>query len=72
MYKQSEYNRYTFRKRGSMAIQTELFKEKDTQIVVRCKESLKVGVQELAKENGLSLSGYVKYLLIQELKKSKK
>lgn len=55
-----------------MAIQTELFKEKDTQIVVRCKESLKVGVQELAKENGLSLSGYVKYLLIQELKKSKK
>lgn len=55
-----------------MAVQTELFEEKGTQIVLRCKESFKVQVQELAKRNGLSLSGYVKYLLIQELNKSKK
>ena len=55
-----------------MAIQTELFKDKDTQIVVRCKESFKNEVVALAKDNQLKLSSYIKYLLTQELKKVKK
>ena len=55
-----------------MTIQTELFDEKSTQIVVRCKESFKNEVKAIAKENGLDLSSYIKYLLAQELKKSKK
>ena len=55
-----------------MTIQTELFDEKSTQIVVRCKESFKNEVKAIAKENGLDLSSYIEYLLAQELKKSKK
>ena len=55
-----------------MTIQTELFEDKDTQIVVRCKESFKNEVVALAKDNQLKLSSYVKYLLMQELKKAKK
>ena len=52
--------------------QTELFKDNSTQIVVRCKESFKNEVKSLAKENGLDVSSYIKYLLAQELKKAKK
>lgn len=55
-----------------MATQTELFEDKNVQIVVRCKESFKNEVNFLAKENGLVLSNYIKYLLAQELKKAKK
>lgn len=55
-----------------MTIQTELFDEKSTQIVVRCKESFKNEVKALAKDNQLNLSSYIKYLLTQELKKAKK
>ena len=55
-----------------MANQIELFEDKDTQIVVRCKESFKNEVKSLAKDNQLKLSSYIKYLLTQELKKSKK
>ena len=55
-----------------MANQIELFEDKDTQIVVRCKESFKNEVAALAKDNQLKLSSYVKYLLMQELKKAKK
>ena len=54
-----------------MTIQTELFEDKNTQIVVRCKESFKNEVKALAKDNGLDLSSYIKYLLAQELKKAK-
>ena len=53
-------------------IEVELFEDKDTQIVVRCKESFKNEVKSLAKDNQLKLSSYIKYLLTQELKKSKK
>lgn len=52
--------------------QTELIEDKDTQIVVRCKESFKNEVKALAKDNQLKLSSYIKYLLMQELKKAKK
>ena len=55
-----------------MATQTELFEDKNVQIVVRCKESFKNEVKFLAKENGRVLSNYIKYLLAQELKKAKK
>ena len=55
-----------------MTIQTELFEDKSTQIVVRCKESFKNEVTSLAKDNQLKLSSYIKYLLTQELKKAKK
>ena len=55
-----------------MTIQTELFEDKNTQIVVRCKESFKNEVAALAKDNQLKISSYVKYLLTQELKKEKK
>ena len=55
-----------------MANQIELFEDKDTQIVVRCKESFKNEVKSLAKDNQLKLSSYIKYLLTQELKKTKK
>jgi predicted DNA binding CopG/RHH family protein len=48
------------------------FEDKNVQIVVRCKESFKNEVKFLAKENGLVLSNYIKYLLAQELKKAKK
>lgn len=55
-----------------MTIQTELFEDKSTQIVVRCKESFKNEVTALAKDNQLKLSSYIKYLLTQELKKARK
>ena len=55
-----------------MAIQTELFEDKDTQILSRCKGSFKNEVKALAKDNQLNLSSYIKYLLTQELKKAKK
>ena len=55
-----------------MVIQTELFEDKDTQILLRCKESVKNEVKALAKDNQLNLSSYIKYLLTQELKKAKK
>ena len=61
-----------YKKRRDMAIQTELFEDKDTQILLRCKESFKNEVKALAKDNGLDLSSYIKYLLAQELKKAKK
>ena len=54
-----------------MAIQTELFEDKNTQILLRCKESFKNEVKALAKDNQLNLSSYIKYLLTQELKKTK-
>ena len=54
-----------------MVIQTELFEDKDTQILLRCKESFKNEVKALAKDNQLNLSSYIKYLLTQELKKAK-
>ena len=54
-----------------MAIQTELFEDKNTQILLRCKESFKNEVKALAKDNQLNLSSYIKYLLTQELKKAK-
>ena len=55
-----------------MTIQTELFEDKSTQIVVRCKESFKNEVTAIDKDNQLKLSSYIKYLLTQELKKKKK
>ena len=55
-----------------MTIQTELFDEKSTQIVVRCKESFKNEVKALAKDKVLDLSSYIKYWLAQELQKPKK
>lgn len=61
-----------YKKEGRMTIQTERFEDKNTQIVVRCKESFKNEVAALAKDNQLKLSSYIKYLLMQELKKAKK
>lgn len=61
-----------YKKEEQMTIQTELFEDKNTQIVVRCKESFKNEVAALAKDNQLKISSYVKYLLTQELKKAKK
>ena len=60
------------KKRRDMTIQTELFEDKDTQILLRCKESFKNEVKALAEDNQLNLSSYIKYLLTQELKKTKK
>jgi hypothetical protein len=37
-----------------MAIQTELFEDKNTQILLRCKESFKNEVKALAKDNQLN------------------
>lgn len=50
-----------------MATQTELFEDKNVQIVVRCKESFKNEVKFLAKENGLVLSNYIPELLVDYL-----
>ena len=55
-----------------MVIQTELFEDKDTQILLRCKVSFKNEGKALAKDKQLNLSSYIKYLLTQELKKAKK
>lgn len=61
-----------YKKEEQMTSQIELFEDKDTQIVVRCKESFKNEVKAIAKDNQLKLSSCIKYLLMQELKKSKK
>ena len=55
-----------------MAIQTELFEDKNTRMLLRCKASFTNEVKALAKDNQLNLSSYIKYLLAQELKKAKK
>ena len=51
-----------------MANQIELFEDKDTQIVVRCKESFKNEVKSLAKDNQLKLSSYIKLMLSLNLR----
>ena len=52
--------------------QYELFEEKDTSVNFRVREGLKHDAVYLARKNGLTLSGYIKFLISQEVAKDKK